>query len=281
MSKYHKKPITYVDYLSVNVMDLKRSVTFYEKVLGFQVLTREKNRVVLTADGKRPLLILEHPEEVMPKGKRTTGLYHFALLVPERNQLANFLQFLKEHRLTYGASDHILTEALYINDPDGNGIEMYYDKKKEDFPGNVDSLEMATLPLDEENLLREQDGEWQHLPDGTIIGHIHLHVNDLKEAEEFYVDTLGFSIVAQYPGALFISDGGYHHHLGLNVWQGEGAETPPENSVGLNWYTIVLKDKEKREEVVKRLSANEYFIQQDGEDFLTRDPAGNYIYLFV
>src|SRR5690625_3939608 len=89
---------------------------------------------------------------------------------------------------------------------------------------------MATLPLDEENLLREQDGEWQHLPDGTIIGHIHLHVNDLKEAEEFYVDTLGFSIVAQYPGALFISDGGYHHHLGLNVWQGEGAETPPETS---------------------------------------------------
>lgn len=281
MSKYHKKPITYVDYLSVNVMDLKRSVTFYEKVLGFQVLTREKNRVVLTADGARPLLILEHPEEVMPKGKRTTGLYHFALLVPERKQLASFLQFLKESRLPYGASDHILTEALYINDPDGNGIEMYYDKKKEDFPGNVDSLEMATLPLDEENLLREQDGEWQHLPDGTIIGHIHLHVNDLKEAEEFYVDTLGFSIVAQYPGALFISDGGYHHHLGLNVWQGEGAETPPENSVGLNWYTIVLKDKEKREEVVKRLSANEYFIQQDGEDFLTRDPAGNYIYLLV
>src|SRR5690625_7278696 len=109
MSKYHKKPITYVDYLSVNVMDLKRSVSFYEKVLGFQVLAREKNRVVLTADGARPLLILEHPEEVMPKGKRTTGLYHFALLLLERKQLASFIQILKESRLSFRHSNHSLT----------------------------------------------------------------------------------------------------------------------------------------------------------------------------
>jgi len=281
MSKYHQKGVSYVNKLSINVSNLEGSLTYYEKVIGLSLLERDENKAVLTADQVTPLLILNQPSKVLPKPRRTTGLYHFALLLKERSQLANFLGHLIEKRIPHGSADHILTEALYLNDPDGNGIEVYYDKKDEEVDGTVESLEMATLPLDQASLLRVRTGDWRKMPKDTIIGHIHLQVDSLEEAKAFYVDTLGFDIIARYPGALFISDGGYHHHIGLNTWNGEDAPAPPKDSVGLNWYNIVLSSIEEHEAIVLRLKENGYPIVNEGEYLTTEDPAGNKIRLIV
>lgn len=281
MSKFHKKPITYVDYLSLTVTDLNRSLQFYKQILGFQVFSRKKRQAVLTADQKRPLLILEQPKDVQPKQRRTTGLYHFALLLPERRDLANFVQSIIDKGVPYGASDHRLTEAIYLNDPDGNGIEVYYDRTEEELGKKRENTEMTTLPLDIRDVLKNQKGQWKTLPKKTIIGHIHLHVDSLETAKDFYVHTLGFNLMTEYPGALFVSDGGYHHHLGLNIWNGEGAPEPAENSVGLNWYTIVLEDEEKLEECARKLKEKGYIVTKEKDYFETGDPAGNKIRLIV
>lgn len=281
MSKFHKKPITYVDYLSLKVTDLNRSLQFYKQILGFQVFSRKKRQAVLTADQKRPLLILEQPKDVQPKQRRTTGLYHFALLLPERRDLANFVQSIIDKGVPYGASDHRLTEAIYLNDPDGNGIEVYYDRTEEELGKKRENTEMTTLPLDIRDVLKNQKGQWKTLPKKTIIGHIHLHVDSLETAKDFYVHTLGFNLMTEYPGALFVSDGGYHHHLGLNIWNGEGAPEPAENSVGLNWYTIVLEDEEKLEECARKLKEKGYIVTKEKDYFETGDPAGNKIRLIV
>lgn len=279
MSKYHKSPIKFTTALSLKVLDLARSLDYYEQVIGLETIYRTEEEASLSADGERPLLFLRQPKGVQPKLRRTTGLYHFALLLRERQDLANFLAFLLEHRLPFGSADHILTEALYLEDPDGNGIELYYDKEEEELDGPVESLEMATLPLDLEDLLELRSGSWGRIPKDTIIGHMHLHVNSLEAAEDFYVDGLGFDIVARYPGALFISDGGYHHHIGLNVWNGEGAEAAPAEAVGLNWYNLVLPDEAERKRLAGRLLAKGYSVSEEGEFFLTEDPAGNVLHL--
>lgn len=281
MSIYHQKGISYVNKISINVSNLEGSLAYYENIIGFSVLEREENKAVLTADQVTPLLILNQPSKVLPKPMRTTGLYHFALLLKERFQLANFLGHLLEKRIPYGSADHILTEALYLNDPDGNGIEVYYDKKDEELSGPAETLEMATLPLDQANLLRTRTKAWRNLPKDTIIGHIHLHVDHLEEAKKFYVDTLGFDIIARYPGALFISDGGYHHHIGLNTWNGEDAVAAPKDSVGLNWYNIVLPSIEEYGAIAVRLKKNGYLLVDDGDYLITEDPAGNKIRLIV
>lgn len=281
MSKYHKSPIKFTSELSLKVSDLERSLAYYDGVIGLQTIHRTEEGATLSADGERGLLFLKQAKKQGPKLGRTTGLYHFALLLRERGDLANFLAFLLEHRLPFGSADHILTEALYLEDPDGNGIELYYDKAEAELEGPVDSLEMATLPLDLNDLLELVSGKWDRIPKDAIIGHMHLHVNSLDAAEDFYVDGLGFDIVASYPGALFISDGAYHHHIGLNIWQGEGAEPAPSDAPGLDWYNIVLAGEEERDRLVQRLLAKGYFVAQEADFFLAKDPAGNRLRLVL
>lgn len=282
--KFFQKPTTYVGELSINVTNIERSLAFYRDFMGFKVLEESENKAVLTADGKKPLLTLEQPEDVVPKQGRTTGLYHFAILLPSRKDLATFLNHLIQHagnQIRLGASDHYVSEALYFDDPDGNGIEIARDRNSSEWNWNEGIVDMATVQLDARGVLEEVDGQWQGMPEDTLIGHIHLHVADLEATEKYYVDGLGFDIVTRFPGALFASTNGYHHHIGLNVWNGIGAPKPAENSVGLNWYTLIFGNEEFRKSAIERLQGQGVKITKDKEDYITEDPSGNVIRLRV
>lgn len=192
-----------------------------------------------------------------------------------------FLRHIIETRYPLGASDHHVSEALYMNDPDGNGIEIYIDRPPTEWKWADGKVHMVTDPLDGDGLLAESDAQWTGLPADTIMGHIHLHVSDLKKAEAFYIDGLGFQIVSHYPQALFISTGDYHHHIALNTWQGVGAPKRPENMVGLNWYTIVFPDEDIRKQTIERLQKIGATVLEEDDLFVTEDPAGNQIRLVV
>ncbi|GGA78164.1 VOC family protein [Ornithinibacillus halotolerans] len=282
--KFFQKPTTYVGEVSINVTNLKNSLDFYQRIFGFQIVEQTDRRIALSADGIHPILVLEQPENIQPKRGRTTGLYHFAILLPRRADLANFLQHLVEtegQTLRLGASDHYVSEALYFDDPDGNGIEVAADKPSSSWSWDNGTVDMATVALDANGLMAERDKAWDGLPKDTVMGHIHLHVADLEETENFYVNGLGFDIVTRYPGALFASTGGYHHHLGLNVWNGVGAPAPAKDTVGLNYYTLVLADEETRQEKIASLQRVGAEVNSESNYYVVKDPAGNTIQLRV
>ncbi|MRG88339.1 VOC family protein [Salinibacillus xinjiangensis] len=279
--KFFQAPTIYVGEVNINVTDLGQSLEFYQHILGFKVLRQTDSKAVLTADGKTPLLTIEQPEDVLPKQARTTGLFHFAILLPSRSDLSAFLRHIVQTKFRYGlgASDHYVSEAIYLSDPDGNGIEVYRDRPSSEWNWSNGEVEMATVELDAQGLLAESTDEWKGMPNGTIMGHIHLHVSDLKTTEDFYVNGLGFDIITTYPGALFASTGGYHHHLGLNVWNGTGIPAPPENSVGLNWYTLIFPDEESRAKVVTQLKQKGMTVNEQQDRYAVKDPSGNLIHL--
>ncbi|MED3687410.1 VOC family protein [Peribacillus butanolivorans] len=281
MGEFHQKPVTFVREVSINVMHLDNAIRFYQDIIGLQLLKNTDRKAVLTTDGKTPLLTLEQPADVIPKEGRTAGLYHFALLLPTRADLSIFLRHLLQTEYRFGASDHDVSEALYITDPDGNGIEVYWDRPSSDWKWSNGEVAMGTDPLDGNSLLAESDAEWNGLPAGTLMGHIHLHVADLRKTEEFYMLGLGFTIVNRFGGALFTSTGGYHHHIGLNTWNGVGAPAPKKNSVGLNWYSLVFADEEARNKVIEKL--NKIGAEATKEDgfYVITDPSGNEIHLVI
>ncbi|MFD9625234.1 VOC family protein [Peribacillus muralis] len=279
--KFHQKPVTFVGEVSINVLDLNNAITFYQDIIGLQVLRKTDRQAVLTADGKNSLLTLEQPVGVTPKEGRTSGLYHFALLLPTRADLAVFLRHLLETNYPLGAADHVVSEALYITDPDGNGIEIYSDRPSAGWKWADGQVAMGTEQLDGNDLLKESDREWSQLPAGTLMGHIHLHVSELPKTEEFYMQGLGFSVVTRLGGALFISTGGYHHHIGLNTWNGVGAPVPKENSVGLNWYTLVFADEEARNKIIEQLKGIGAVVTEQVGFFAVKDPSGNEIHLVI
>jgi catechol 2,3-dioxygenase len=219
-----------------------------------------------------------------PRG--TTGLFHLALLVPDQAELARALNRVTAtgHRFT-GASDHLVSEALYLNDPEGNGIEIYRDRPREEWPRAEGQLQMATLPLDLEGVLASAPAgdAGEGMAAGTTLGHVHLQVASIPPADAFYTDGLGFeATVRGYPGALFVSAGGYHHHIGLNTWAGEGAPAPPLGARGLRSYTIVLPDEVALEATLAAAAAAGI---EAGEDESGRsvvaDPSGNRAVLAV
>ncbi|SHF71577.1 VOC family protein [Ornithinibacillus halophilus] len=280
-NKFFEKPTVYVGEVNINVTDLDKSLQFYKEILGFQVLEQNGKKASLTADGKTAILSLEQPEGATPKEERKSGLYHFAILLPSRADLSSFLKHIIKNGVRLGASDHYVSEALYLNDPDGNGIEVYRDRPATEWSWTGDQVAMATEPLDGEGLLAESNEEWKGLPKGTVMGHIHLHVADLDATENFYVNGLGFDIVTRYPGALFASTGRYHHHIGLNVWNGVGAKAPSSNSAGLNWFTLVFPDQETRATTVGKLEKIGAIVEQNGDVFEVKDPSENTIQLIV
>lgn len=281
MKKFHRSPNLYVSEVGLKVQDLARSIQFYEEVIGLKLLKKEGNKAYMTADGKTTLLTLEQPENVIPKQGRTAGLYHFAILLPTRADLSVFLRHIAEIRYPLGAGDHLVSEALYLNDIDGNGIEVYWDRPSERWEWDGDLVRMDTLPVDFENLLSVSNKPWQGLPAGTKMGHIHLHVSHLEEAKEFYTKGLGFDVVSYYPNAVFMSTGKYHHHIAINTWAGVGAPPTPENGVGLNWYTIVFPNEEKRKETIARLEQLGAPITKEGDIYITKDPSKNNIHLIL
>lgn len=280
---FHGSPNTYVDHVHLYVQDLERSIRYYQEVIGFQVLSRTGNAAALTADGKRALVTVEQPEFVMPKPRRTTGLYHFALLLPSREHLAQIVLHFSELGIPLGSSDHLVSEALYLNDPDGNGIEIYRDRDPSEWHWRQGEVDMAVDPLDFRGLLAGVERKpWSGLPAETIMGHIHLHVSRLDEAENFYVEGLGFDVVNRYGGqALFISTGRYHHHIGLNTWNGVGAPAPPANSTGLHEYTLVYPDRATIEQVANRLNGLGASVSESDGVVFAVDPSGNRIRLIA
>lgn len=241
----------HIGQVSLTVRDLDRSLSFYRDVLGFHESTRDGRAARLGPAGGRTLLELHENNAAIPKPSRSAGLYHFAILVPSRAALGRSLRRLADQRwpLT-GAADHLVSEAVYLNDPDGLGIEVYRDRPREEWPVRNGQLLMASDPLDLQGLLDEPGAEtpWNGLEAGTVIGHVHLCVPHLAAAEALYCGQVGLQpTVRGYPGALFAAAGGYHHHLGMNTWAGVGAPAPPEHAVGLRSFTIESRELRESE----------------------------------
>ncbi|NIK77602.1 catechol 2,3-dioxygenase [Paenibacillus castaneae] len=280
---FHSEPSTFVSQVNLKVSNLERSLSFYQEVIGFKILSQTETKADLTADGKKTLLTIEQPEHVKPKQKSTTGIYHFALLLPERSDLAGIVRHFVQLGLRIGSADHLVSEALYLADPDGNEIEIYIDRNPSVWSWSDGEVAMATDPLDFRNLLSsEQEKTWNGLPTGTIMGHIHLHVSQLDEAEQFYTQGLGFEVVNRFGAqALFISTGKYHHHIGLNTWAGIGAPPPAPNSVGLESYLLVFPNEEARGRIIAQLRNIGATVQEKNGFYVTADPSGNQIQLHV
>lgn len=281
---FHKKPTTFIGNVKVKVENLQRSIEFYKDVLGFDILEKTSSTAKLTTDGKTSILSLEQPANVIPKQGRTTGLYHFALLLPTKSDLANIVVHLVDNGIRFGSSDHLVSEALYLHDPDGNEIEIYLDRDPSEWIWDDEEVAMAVDPLDFETLLKnvEPGKPWQKMPDETVMGHIHLHVSELNKTEEFYVQGLGMDVVNRYGAqALFLSYGKYHHHVGVNTWNGVGAKAPAKNSVGLESFTLVFDHEEARKQAVTNLRQIGADIVEENNHFITFDPSGNRIELAV
>ncbi len=273
--KYHEKPNMYVKHVEIKVTDLERSIKYYTEVIGFQILNQTANRVVFTTDGKTSILSIIQPEGAFQSPQKTTGLYHFAILLPSRKDLANIVHYLQQNGVYFGASDHDVSEAIYLRDPDHNGIEIYRDRAPEEWKWSNNQVFMKTEPLNFDDLKNSREGEWNGLPANTVMGHIHLHVANLNEAEEFYT-SLGYKVVLRYGSqALFISTGDYHHHIGLNTWNGVGAPKPADNQVGLQSYTVQLDEGDG--DVIKRLTSLGAKVEETSDGFITVDPSGNRI----
>lgn len=282
--RFHEKPITFVGHVRVKVENLQRSIQFYQDVLGFDILEQTVSTVKLTTDGKTSFLSLEQPDDVTPKQGRTTGLYHFAILLPDQTALANIVIHLVNEGVRFGSSDHLVSEALYLHDPDGNEIEIYRDREPNEWKWRGDEVDMAVDPLDFEHLLTHATPEkpWKKMPKETVMGHIHLHVAELKKTEEFYVNGLGMDVVNRFGAqALFLSYGKYHHHIGVNTWNGVGAPAPAQTSVGLESFTLNFDNEEARQEVLANLNQIGAKVVEENNRFMTYDPSGIAIELAI
>ena len=279
---------THIGSVHLTVSDLARAILFYEMRLGLKLRHQENGTAVMGVAGGGELLVLSENRSAAARVRGTTGLYHFAILVPSRPDLAHRLRRLIETNTPMqGASDHGVSEALYLADPDGNGIEIYRDRPREAWPVVGGQLRMGVDPLDLDDLLKEEtpggsvEGD-VIMPAGTTMGHVHLHVADLSAAHRFYVDVLGFDVMLRYgPSALFVSAGGYHHHIGLNTWAGVGAPAPPPDAVGLRYFEVRLPDRRALEDVTSRLGAADHRFDARDEGVFVQDPSLNGVLLTI
>jgi catechol 2,3-dioxygenase len=272
-------PATSIGAVALTVGDLDQVHRFYEQAIGLQMLERSNGNVRLGAGGDALIELVGDPDAPRrPPG--TTGLFHLAILVPSRLELARALQRVTGSGWRFtGASDHLVSEALYLNDPEGNGIEIYRDRPRSEWRYTDGRLEMATLPLDLDSLVAELSGSESGgslMPADTRIGHVHLNVAELPSSETFYGDGLGLDVTVRgYPGALFLSAGGYHHHVGLNTWAGEGAPPPPNDARGLAWFDLVVPDAEELGRIEQRMRAAGFDPEQRESGLLATDPSQN------
>jgi catechol 2,3-dioxygenase len=230
--------------VTLQVSGLERSLEYYQQVLGLRILSRSGREATLAAqDDDAPLVRLREQPGVAPlAGNGLLGLYHFAILLPDRAALGRFVTHLSQSGVRAGASDHLVSEALYLRDPDGLGIEVYADRPRSTWHTNGREIAMTSEPLDLRAVVAAaKDAPWTGMPRGTRMGHVHLHVGDLERASAFYHDALGLDrMVWSYPGALFLAAGGYHHHLGLNTWAGAGARPAGDADARLIEWRMVL-----------------------------------------
>ena len=270
-------PDTAVGPVRLAVAEPSGSREFYERAIGLAALEGGEDVVRLGPAGGEPVVELAAEPDAPPRPGGTSGLFHLAILLGDRVELARALQRVIEAgwRLT-GASDHLVSEALYLDDPEGNGIELYRDRPRGEWRYVDGALEMATLPLDVRSLAAEVDGADGGAGPDTGIGHVHLNVGDLAAAEYFYNGLLGFDVTVRgYPGALFLSAGGYHHHIGLNTWAGEGAPPPPPGSRGLRAFDVRLPSRDELDTIAQRLEHAGVESRREDGSVLTADPSGN------
>jgi catechol 2,3-dioxygenase len=276
-------PATRLGVVTLRVADLDRSIRFYQEVIGLRLAGRDGDSATLGVDGAG-LLVLRALPGARPVPQRATGLFHVAILLPSQADLGHALQRMIAASVPVGQGDHLVSEALYLSDPDGNGIEVYRDRPRSEWRWEGGQVHMATDPVDLRGLLlaAERAGTpGADAPAGTTIGHVHLKVADLGQARAFFHDLLGFNVIAQMPGALFVSAGGYHHHFGLNTWQSRGAAPTPEGAAGLVSYTIVLPDAEALARVLARLDAGTVAYTREAGQMLLRDPWDNQLVLAI
>lgn len=236
-------PSMRIGYVSLNVSDLDRSLAFYKSILGFKEAGRFDGKALLSAEGNVSHLVeLSQTSDSRQQPKRA-GLYHFAVLLPERKHLADVLVHLGENRGEVhfdGLADHRVSESIYIRDPDFNGIEIYCDRPGSEWKWDDGRVQMATERLDTEGLIEQATGSWKQMPAGTAIGHIHLHVRDLERARKFYSGALGLSVTAAMQGASFFAAGRYHHHVAANTWLGADIQPASHLGLGLDHFGIEL-----------------------------------------
>lgn len=273
---------THVGAVRLQVADLGRSIDWYQRVLGMSVLERRAGGATLGTNGGQPLVeLVERPGARPVRRRGHLGLFHYAILLPDRAALGRLLRHLASSDTPMGASDHLVSEALYLHDPDGLGIEVYADRPRTTWPRVSGELAMDTLPLDAEGVLAAGGGEaWTGMPDGTVMGHMHLHVGNLERGAAFYRDALGFEpTVWSYPGALFLSAGGYHHHLGLNTWAGEDAPVPGADDARLLEWELIVPDANAIESAARRLESAGHAVVRAPDGMRASDPWGTALLL--
>ncbi len=285
-------PATKVGPVSLKVANLENQIAFYQGTLGFQLQRREGREAILGIGNRELLHLMEQPGFKRYRG--VTGLYHFAVLFPDRRELARAMARLFAQRYPNYPTDHIMTKTTYLEDPEGNGIELYCESPEDgswsmasgDFvTRRADgSLSSGREPLDVKGLfshLKEDDRLDAPIPESTRVGHVHLHVRDVDEALEFYHGLLGFDVMgnAKLMRAAFVSAGGYHHHVGLNTWQGEGAAPPPPDALGLRHITVELPDESALDEVIARVEETGTPANQTEGGLLLYDPSQNGVLL--
>lgn len=259
----------------LQVADLDRSLAFYTTVLGLRLAEQRPGLAILAA-GDAPLVILQERPGARPVRRRGhLGLFHFAILLPNRAALGAFLTHLAPLNVPLGASDHLVSEALYLHDPDGLGIEVYADRPREHWQHAHGELVMDTRPLDIEAVIADAEGvAWHGMPAGTRMGHMHLHVGDLPDAAAFYRDALGLgTTLTGYPGALFLAAGSYHHHLGVNTWAGVDAPRPTEADAQLLEWELGMPAGALEDAAARLLAAGAPVERVEG-GIRTRDPWG-------
>jgi len=253
---------------ALTVSNLGELADFYRDVVGLAVLSRDDTTAVLGVEGT-PLLILEHDPDAPTRHRSGAGLFHNAFRVPSRAALGDALARIREHWQLGGASDHGVSEALYLTDPEGNGIEIYRDYPREDWPrGDDGRIRMGTYHLDLEPLEAAAAGK-SGLPAGTDVGHVHLEVSSLGAFSEFYVDSLGFEVQTDMPAARFVGAGGYHHHLGANTWN---HRTGPVSGRGLSWFEVVLPDTESLAVIRERIEGSQCSLTETDPGFSVTGP---------
>ena len=276
-SEYRLPESTHLGSVRLQVADIERSLLFYSKVLGMCVIDGSADSVSLGAQDKtREIIHLRQLKSARPVPKRgLLGLYHFAILLPDRAALGRFVAHLADIGVRAGMSDHFVSEAVYLTDPDGLGIEVYADRPRDAWRYDERQLHMTTNHLDVDDLVRAAGGErWKGMPRGTVLGHVHLYVDDIDKAAAFYHDALGFDkVVWSYPGALFLSAGGYHHHLGTNTWA-KGAPRATDGDARLLEWEIVVPTSGDAEEAAKHVRNAGYQVKQEDADWVLTDPWG-------